>query len=375
MIRIKYILLTSTVILLGNEMFAQTKTVNVVTTAVPFLQIPSDAIASGMGATGIATTPDVNAIYWNKAKLPFAKSKGAIHVNYAPWLKEWANDMYLASLGGYYKISDEEAIHGSIKYFNPGDLQFTDNSGNHLQSYHPNEFGVEMGYSRKMSDHFAIGAGLKYIRSDLAKGEQNGESFTAGIAVALDVGFYYTLQKENLEGWALGAALANLGSKISYKNSVDEKAFIPANLGLGASYTKLFDEQNILKIGLDVNKLLVPAPPASGDTAALTAYQNKTVAGSWFSSFSDAPGGLKEELKEFQISLGIEYWYNNLFALRAGYFYEDKTKGDRKYLSAGAGLRYNAITVNFSYLIQTGRGTGASLLANSLQFGLIASFK
>ena len=356
-------------------MLAQTKTVNVVTTAVPFLQVPSDAVASGMAATGIATTPDANAVYWNQAKLPFAKSKGAISANYTPWLKEWAGDMYLACLAGYYKLSDGDAIHGSIKYFNPGDIQFTDNNGNHLQAYHPNEFAVEAGYSKKLSDRFGLGLGIKYIRSSLAKGVQNGESFSSGDAVAADLGCYYTLQKENSEGWAFGAALFNLGSKISYTNNANEKAFIPANLGLGASYTKIFDEQNRLQIGLDINKLLVPSSPALGDTVALAAYRNKTVAGSWFSSFSDAPGGMKEELKEFQISLGMEYWYNSLFALRAGYYYEDQTKGNRKYFSIGAGFRYNAIAVNFSYLAPTGSSASSELLKGGLQFGLIANFK
>jgi hypothetical protein len=375
MTSIKYIAFVASIVLLGNEVLAQTKTVNVVTTAVPFLQVPSDAVASGMAATGIATTPEANAVYWNQAKLPFAKSKGAINANYTPWLREWAGDMYLASLAGYYKISDDEAIHASVKYFNPGDLQFTDNNGNHLQSYHPNEFGINVGYSKKIADRFGLGLGIKYIRSNLAKGAQNGENFSAGDAIAADLECYYTLQKENSEGWAFGATLSNLGSKISYTNNANEKAFIPANLGLGASYTKVFDEQNRLQIGLDINKLLVPSSPALGDTIALTAYRNKTVAGSWFSSFSDAPGGIKEELKEFQISLGMEYWYNNLFALRAGYFYENKTKGNRKYFSAGAGLRYSTITVNFSYLAPTGTSASTELLKGGLQFGLIASFK
>jgi hypothetical protein len=339
---------------------------NLVTTAVPFLRISTDAKASGMGSTGIATSPDINAVYWNLGKLAFADTKASINANYSPWLKEWSNDMYITSLAGYFKFNDDEAIHGMVKYFSPGDLQFTDNNGNHLRSYHPNEFEVQIGYSRKLSRHFSTGLGIKYIRSDLAKGTQEGESFKPSNAVAFDLGFYYDLKKEKGDGWSFGAALSNLGSKVSYTNSSDDKAFIPANLGMGASYTRSFDEQNKLVLGLDVNKLLVPRAPA--DSASLISYRDKTVVGSWFSSFSDA--SFKNEIKEFQVSIGAEYWYNNQFALRAGYFYEDKTNGGRKHFSTGASVKYNILTANFSYLIPSS-GAGRNPLSNTLLFGIV----
>lgn len=374
MIKLQYITTASLILLSGTGLWAQSKSINVVTTAVPFLRITPDAVANGMGGVGIATGPDVNAIYWNQAKLPFTKSKGAITANYSPWLKEWSSDMYLASLAGYYKISDEEAIYGAIQYFNPGNLQFTDNNGNHLQSYKPNEFGVNVGYSRKLSERIGLSLGIKYIRSDLARGVQNGQSFKPGNAVAGDLGLYYDLRDKEENGWSFGATLSNLGTKISYSKNGNDNNFIPANLGLGISYSRVINDQNKILFGLDVNKLLVPTPPNAGDSQALVSYQNKTVVGSWFSSFGDAPGGFKEELKEFQVSIGAEYWYNDQFAIRAGYFYEDKTKGDRKYFTAGASVRYNHVTLNFSYLVPSGNGINKNPLANSLQFGLSFRF-
>jgi hypothetical protein len=372
MIKVKHISVSFLALFLIEHVDAQSKSINVVTTAVPFLRTSHDATSSGMGSAGIATGPDINAIYWNLAKLPFSKSEGAICANYSPWLKAWSNDMYLASLGGYYKISEIEAIHGLVRYFNPGDLQFTDNNGNLLQSYHPNEWAIDVGYSRKLSDRIALGLAVRYIRSDLARGAQNEESFSPGNAIAADLGFYYNLKKENQDGWSFGAALSNLGSKISYSKNVAQKEFIPANLGLGASFTKSYNDQNKFTIAVDINKLLVPTTPK--DSSKLMTFKSKSVVGSWFSSFSDASGGLSEELREVQISLGAEYWYNNQFGIRGGYFYEDKTKGDRKYFSTGASIRYNVITANFSYLVPSG-GINKNPLSNTVLFGINIQFK
>jgi hypothetical protein len=353
----------------------QTKSINVVTTAVPFLRVAPDAGSGGMGTTGIATTPDINAVYYNIAKIPFLAGKAQVSANYSPWLKEWGKDMYLASVAAYYKLSEEEAIHCHLRYFNPGDLQFVDDKGNYLQTYKPNEFAIDLGYSRKLSEKIGVGLGVKYIRSDLAKGTQNGQSLKPANAIAADLGFYYNLKNTNNEGWAVGASITNLGSRISYSNDESFKSFIPANLGIGVSYNKVINEQNVLNIGLDINKLLVPTQPLEGDSVALVSYKNKSTVNSWISSFSDAPGGFREELREFQISAGAEYWYNNQFAIRAGYFYENKYKGDRKYFSAGAGVKYNVITVNFSYLASTSKGTIKSPLSNTLQFGAIIEIK
>lgn len=370
MIKLKYIVITIGV-LISNSIMAQTGSVNVVTTAVPFLRIPSDAAAGGMGATGIATAPEVNATYWNTGKLPFATAKGAINANYSPWLREWSNDTYLASVAGYSKLNDNEVIHGLVRYFNPGDIDFTDKSGNKLQSYHPNEFGIDIGYARKLSGRVGLGLTLKYIRSDLSKGMQNGQTFKAGNAVAADLGFYYDLRKDDNGGWSFGATLSNLGSKISYVENSNQKDFIPANFGLGASYTSIINDQNKITIALDVNKLLVPTPPSLTDSAAVSTYRSKSVVGSWFSSFGDAPGGFKEELKEWQMSIGMEYWYDKRFALRAGYFYENKVKGDRQHFSGGIAVKYSVATFNFCYLVPSGKGIVKNPLSNTLQFGLL----
>jgi hypothetical protein len=345
----------------------------VVTTAVPFLRISPDARTGGMGDLSVATSPDANSGFYNLAKIPFNESQAGIGVTYTPWLKDLGlNDVYLASLAGYYKFDENQAINASVRYFSLGNIQFTDNLGNDLNSFRPKEFGIDVGYSRKLSDKIGIGVGLKYIYSNLAGGAAtNGSSYKAGTAIAGDLGFYYEGKNEIGTGWAFGAALTNLGSKIAYTDNADQKDFIPANLGFGTTYTKVFDEQNKISFGVDVNKLLVPTPPAEGDQAALEEYRKQGVVNSWFSSFSDAPGGASEELKEFQFSIGGEYWYNNQFALRTGYFWEDATKGNRKYFTMGIGIKYNIFGLNFSYLIPSGSGVNRNPLSNTLRFSLL----
>ena len=350
-----------------------TNKLNVVTTAVPFLRISPDARTGGMGDLSVATSPDANSGFYNLAKIPFNEAQAGVGVTYTPWLKDLGlNDVYLASLAGYYKFDETQAINASVRYFSLGNIQFTDNLGNDLNSFRPKEFGIDVGYSRKLSDQLSIGVGLKYIYSNLAGGAAtNGSNYKAGTAVAGDLGFYYQGKNEIGTGWAFGAALTNLGSKIAYTDNADQKDFIPANPGFGTTYTKVFDAQNKLSFGVDVNKLLVPTPPAEGDTAALTDYRTKGVVSSWFSSFGDAPGGFSEEMKEFQISVGGEYWYNNQFALRAGYFWEDATKGNRKYFTMGIGIKYNIFGLNFSYLIPSGSGVNRNPLSNTLRFSLL----
>jgi hypothetical protein len=356
-----------------STVFSQANKLNVVTTAVPFLRISPDARTGGMGDLSMATEPDANSGFFNLAKIPFNQSQGGLGVTYTPWLKDLGlNDVYLASLAGYYKFDANQAINASVRYFSLGNIQFTDNLGNDLNSFRPREFGIDIGYSRKLSEKMGIGVGLKYIYSNLAGGAAtNGSNYKAGSAVAGDLAFYYDGKNDAGSGWAFGAAMTNLGSKIAYTDNADQKDFIPANLGFGTTYTKAIDEQNKITFGIDVNKLLVPTPPAEGDQAALDAYRKKSVVGSWFSSFGDAPGGFSEELREFQFSLGGEYWYNNQFAVRAGYFYEDKTKGNRKYFTMGVGLKYNIFGLNFSYLLPSGSGVNRNPLSNTLRFSLL----
>lgn len=352
-----------------------TNPINVVTTAVPFLRISPDARSGGMGDVGVATTPDANSSFWNQAKIPFAISKSSIALTYTPWLKGLdLNDVYLASAAGYYQLDALQAISASLRYFSLGNIQFTDNLGNDLQTYRPREFAFDAGYSRKLSDKLGIGIALRYINSNLASGQSaSGSTYKTGSSVAGDLSVFHDGTAGSADGSGLnwGITLSNLGAKISYTNDASEKDFIPANLGLGLAYVKAFDETNKITFGLDVNKLLVPTPPALGDSAGLANYHSKGVVSSWFSSFGDAPGGFSEEIKEFQVSVGAEYSYNDQFAFRAGYFYEAPTKGDRKYFTVGAGLNYNMFGLNFSYLIPSGNGINRNPLSNTLRFSLI----
>jgi len=349
--------------------------INVVTTAVPFLRISPDARAAGMGDLAIATAPDANSSFWNLAKVPFNTSKGGISASYTPWLKDILNDVYMASIAGYYKFDDQQALSGSLRYFSLGNIQFTDNLGNDLNTFRPREFGIDVGYSRKLSDKSGIGVGLKYIYSNLAEGPAAGNNYKAASAVAGDLAWYYQGHNDQGQGWAFGAVLSNLGSKISYTDNADQKDYIPANLGIGTTYTRAFNSANKLTFGVDLNKLLVPTPPADPATAQqLADYRSKSVIGSWFSSFGDAPGGFSEEVKEFQASIGAEYMYNNQFALRAGYFHEDKTKGNRRYFTMGVGIKYQSFGLDFSYLLPSGSGVDRNPLSNTLRFSLHFNF-
>jgi hypothetical protein len=352
---------------------AQDNTINVVTTAVPFLRISPDARAGGMGDLGVATSPDANSQFYNVAKYAFAPNKSGIAVTYTPWLKDLGlNDVYLASLAGYYQLSETESLSGSLRYFSLGNIQFTDNLGNDLNAFRPREFAIDGGYSRKLSDQLSLGVSLRYINSNLAGGQAvNGVSYKAGNAVAGDIGLYYDGTSEEGSGISAGLALTNLGSKIGYTSDATQKDFIPANMGIGVVYTKVTNEVNKLSFGLDIHKLMVPTPPQLGDSLGLVNYRSKGVVGGWFSSFGDAPGGFAEELKEFYFSTGVEFTYSDQFAVRAGYFYENQTKGNRQYFSVGTGLKYDALGINLSYLIPSGSGVNRNPLSNTIRFSLI----
>lgn len=350
----------------------QTQSINVVTTAVPMLRISPDARAGGMGDLGIATSADANASFWNQAKIPFATQRSAIALTYTPWLKDLGlNDVFIGTVAGYHQIDELQAISGSLRYFNLGSIQFTDFAGNDLQKFNPREFAFDAGYSRKLSDKLGVGIALRFIYSNLANGNTNGVTYKPGTAVAGDISFFYNGLNAEGTGITAGAVMSNLGSKIAYTNDARGKDYIPANLGIGAVYTKAIDETNKISFGIDVNKLLVPTPPTDTATAARDAYRNKSVVGSWFSSFGDAPGGFGEEMKEFQISTGLEYGYNDQFFARAGYFYEAKTKGNRRFFSVGAGVKYNRLGFNFSYLVPTGQGINRNPLSNTTRFSIV----
>jgi hypothetical protein len=358
---------------LSSAVKAQVEPINVVTTAVPFLRISPDARAGGMGELGVATSPDANAGLWNMGKVAFNQSKGGISATYTPWLKDLVNDVYLLNLAGYIKFDENQALSGSIRYFSLGNIQFTDNLGNDFGSFRPREFGIDVGYSRKLTKKTGVGIALKYISSNLAGGVTVGSTtYKSGSAVAADLGFFQDHTNDAGNGFRWGFALTNLGSKISYTSNATAKDFIPANLGIGVTHTKNFNEQNRISFGIDMNKLLVPTPPADPATQQqIDDYRNKGVLGSWFSSFGDAPDGFGEELKEFQFSLGAEYTYNNQFSLRTGYHYENKTKGNRRYFTAGLGVKYNIFGLNFSYLLPAGSGVNRNPLSNTLRFSVI----
>ena len=360
--------------------YAQNK-INVVTSAVPFLRISPDARSGGMGDVGIATAPDANAAFANIARTPFATSKVGVAVNYTPWLRDLSvNDVFLASLAGYYKIDDKQALSLGLRYFKLGSIQFTDASGNDITQGHPKEFAIDLGYSRKLSNKFGLGIAIRYINSNLSSGiTVNNVTYKAGSSVAGDLHLYHHGAKENGQGLNWGLTLSNLGSKISYSGDASQKDYIPANLGLGLAYTKVFDEANKITFALDLNKLLVPTPPVldgtnpSADSAALAKYRNRGVASSWIKSFGDA--GSNEEFQEVNIAIGAEYWYNNQFGFRAGYFYENPNKGNRKYFTVGAGIKYSVAALNFSYVFPTGSGTSRIPLSNTYRFGLVFDMK
>lgn len=373
--RIAINLLAGILLLVSSpKVFSQsTESINVVTSSVPFLRISPDARAGGMGDLGVATTADANSQFYNVAKYAFAEKTSGIGVTYTPWLKDLGlNDVYLASLAGYYQLDETQAISGSLRYFSLGNIQFTDNLGNDLNTFRPREFAFDAGYSRKLSEVISLGVAIRYINSNLAGGQAvSGVSYKAGNAVAGDIGLYYTPQTEDGSGLSVGAAVTNLGSKISYTSDATQKDFIPANLTVGAVYTFVSNEVNKLSFGIDIHKLLVPTPPGLGDSLGLVNYRSKGVVGSWFSSLGDAPGGMKEEFKEFYFSLGGEYTYNDQFSVRAGYFYENPDKGNRQFFSMGAGFKYNALGINLSYLIPSGSGVNRNPLSNTIRFSLV----
>lgn len=361
-------------VLLVTTVQAQTDSINIVSTSVPFLRISPDARAGGMGDLAIATSPDANAPFWNLAKVPFAKKRTAIAVNYTPWLKDLGlTDVYLASMAFYHKLDEQQAVSGSLRYFSLGNIQLTDYSGNILNTVKPSEFSIDAGYSRVLNEKLSIGVALRYINSRLVVGDVGtGVVYKAGNAVAGDVSLYYNGISTEGAGLRWGVVLSNLGSKIGYTNDSRNKDYIPANLGLGISYAKVINESNKVTFGLDINKLLVPsAPTATGnyviDSAKLADYRATSVVSSWMKSFSDGT----KQLNSLQASLGAEYAYNDQFFFRAGYFYENKNRGNRKFFSIGAGFTLDQMSINFSYLVPSGSGVTRNPLSNTLRFGIV----
>ena len=356
--------------------------INTITTAVPFLSISPDARAGGMGDIGVATSSDINSIHWNSSKLAFNEKKSGFSISYTPWLKALVNDMFIAYVSGYSKMKGDQAIGGSLRYFSLGNITFTDNNGNTIRDFKPNEFAFDLAYSRKLSDYFSGGIALRYIHSNLTGGTSvEGTDSKAGNSAAADISAYFQKDIEIGDKEAVltaGANISNIGAQISYTET-GTKNFIPTNLRIGPGLKLKLNEYNDLSFGLDINKLLVPTPPiytqdstnSANDVILYGQDPDVSVASGIFQSFSDAPGGTKEELKEINIGFGMEYWYDKQFAFRAGYFYEDKTKGNRKYFTLGAGLRYNVFGLDLAYLIPTDQ---RNPLENTLHFTLTFDF-
>ncbi|MCA6078993.1 type IX secretion system outer membrane channel protein PorV [Fulvivirga sedimenti] len=353
----------------AQGIIGQDSTFRVITTAVPFLMITPDARAGGMGDVGGATSPDANSVHWNPAKLVFVEQQKGFAISYTPWLGKVINDMWIGYLSGYYKITKEQAVAVSMRYFDLGEIFFTgEDQGNpvELGQFNPRELALDVTYSRMLSQNLSLGVSARYIHSNLTGSfTTGGEDSRSVHSVAADVAVYYT---KDLNGTnsnlSLGAAITNIGPKISYSNE-ENKDFIPTNLRLASAFKTNLDPYNTLTFGLDLNKLMVPSPQFDGSD------QDKSLIGGMFGSFADAEGGFKEEMQEITLSLGAEYWYNDTFSGRIGYFYESDAKGGRQYLTMGLGFRYQVFGIDFAYLVPKDQ---EHPLAETLRFTLLFNF-
>ena len=350
---------------------------NTITTAVPFLMITPDSRSGSMGDVGAATSPDASSISTNPAKYSFIEDDLGFSISYVPWLRALVPDINLSYISGYKKLNQNDAVAFELRYFSLGDITFTDILGNTLGQFNPNELALGGSYSRKLSDLFSLSLATRYIYSNLTGGQMAGDIQTnAGKSFAADVAGYYTnkirfLKKDS--DLSFGFNISNIGNKISYTN-IGERDFIPINLKLGSSININFDDYNSMSYSFDINKLLVPTPPLYNSENEIIAGKdpNVSVVSGIFQSFSDAPDGFSEELREINLSFGTEYWYAQQFALRGGYFYEHDTKGGRKFFTFGAGVKYNVFALDFSYLINASRTiNGTNPLANTMRFTMI----
>lgn len=344
----------------------QDTTINVINTAVPFLAIAPDPISAGMGDVGVATEPDANSTFWNPAKLAFVNQQSAIGITFTPWLSKFVDDMSISYVTGFKKLDEQSAVGMSLTYFNLGDIQLTDGAGNPIGDFTPREFAISATYSRQLSRKLSIGVTGRYIHSNLS-GNITTSPVTdpkPGTSIAADIGLYHkselnVLKKQSQLSY--GVSITNIGSKITY-NSADEEDFIPTNLRVGSALASFLDPHNKITLALDLNKLMVPTPQPDGSE------RDKGLLEGMFGSFGDAPGGFSEELQEIMISFGAEYEYKETFAIRTGYFYEHRNKGNRKYFTAGLGFRAKKLEVNFSYLVPQFQ---EHPLAETLRFGAI----
>ncbi len=355
---------------------------NPVTTGVTSLSIAPDARGASMGDIGAATDPDVNSQYWNASKYAFAYSTAGVSVSYTPWLRKLVNDIALLNVAGYWKFGseDNQAVSASLRYFTLGEITSNDEQGNTLSTVNPYEMAFDIGYSRKLSEKFSMGVVLRYIYSNLGFNDASDEALSGASAFAADISGYYTTYPiigRNECQWSWGFNISNIGSKVSYDGGT-ESAFLPTNLKLGTTFVFPLADYHNLAVSVDFNKLLVPTRPrpsdyeegSDGDSpywTDLQEWQDMSPITGIFKSFGDAPGGFSEELKEINMSFGLEYNYNQQFFLRGGYYYENAMKGDRKYFGLGAGFALNVIRLDAAYMIATAQ---SSPLDQTLRFTL-----
>ena len=369
---IKHIMMLMLAAIALPAMAQKDKFFNPVTTSVTSQSIAPDARSAGMGDVGAATDPDVVSQYWNPAKYPFNISRAGVAINYTPWLRQLVSDIDLAYVAGYYRIGDYSAVSASLRYFSLGEVQISNDENLTINPY---EMSFDVAYSLMLSEHFSLGAAVRWIYSDLT---YDFTSDTApGSAFAADLSCYYQNylnigERECQLG--LGLNISNIGSKISFGGD-NNSEFIPTNMRLGASLMVPIDEYNRFTIAADANKLLVPTYPKQNEGESTEAYQERvqkdyydvsSISGI-FKSFGDAPSGFKEELQEIQWSVGAEYIYHDKFALRAGYHHESENKGNRKYFTVGAGFKMSVFSLDAGYVIATAK---SNPLDQTLRFSL-----
>lgn len=377
---------------------------NTITTALPFLGINPDSRSGAMGDAGTALSANSSSIMWNTAMLNFTESKGELGVSYTPWLRQLTNDMHLSYLSGYTRVGTKHVIGGALRYFSLGEITFTDGAGNYIREFKPNEFELTLAYSFKLAEKHSIGVNGKFALSNLTGGLVTaGTETKSAIAGIADIS--YAFRTEDIDWfkvpgiYSFGAVIANVGNKVAYSANA-RRDFLPTSLRIGNAYTAKIDKYNKLTVSLDVSKLLVPTPPVyaniNGETTLISGKSNDVgVIAGMIQSFYDAPGrvlkddngdpiangdgtyqvkkGSKfgEEMREIMIGSGLEYWYNDIFAVRGGYFYENISKGGRQFFTMGIGFKYNVFCFDFSYLAAMKRNNP---LANTMRFTLRFTF-
>lgn len=350
----------------------------VITTGVPFILIAADPRAAGMGDIGVTTSADAFSQQWNPAKYAFSLSKQGVGVTYTPYLSKLVNDIFLGNLTYYNRLNERSAVAASFRYFSNGEIELRQTADEEPLLVKPNELLFDVSYSLRLSERFAMAVAGRYIRSDL-KLQTSFADASAASSFAVDIAGYYQSEEipyNDFDGrWRMGFNISNIGPKLKY-DEVGSESNLPTNLALGGGFDFILDEYNKVGISAEVNKLLVPTPSDSNNDGVINSeddYYNESFFGGMFSSFGDAPDGFSEELKEFTWALGAEYWYQDVFAFRGGYFNESDDKGSRKFASIGAGFRYTAINIDISYLFSTSK-LANSPLDGTLRFGLTFNF-